>query len=65
MQCTGTERKQLTNEVGAVLGLLAASRLAVAPGRKFSLGACRCPQVPRSSGERGNGTRTKLLHRSF
>ena len=35
MQCTGTERKRLTNEVGAVLGLLAASRLAVAPGRKI------------------------------
>lgn len=35
MQCTDTECKRLTNEVGAVwgfLGHLAASRLAVAPG---------------------------------
>ena len=35
MQCAGAERQRLTNEVGAVLGLLGhlgASRLAVAPG---------------------------------
>ena len=31
MQCIGTERKRLTNEDGAVLGLLAVGRLAVAP----------------------------------
>lgn len=56
MQCAGAERKRLTNEVGAVLGLLGASGCEPAggcAGRKFNLGACRCPQIPRSSGGKG------------
>ena len=56
MQCASAERKRLTNEVGAVLGLLGAFGCEPAggcAGRKFNLGACRCPQIPRSSGGKG------------
>jgi hypothetical protein len=61
----GAERKRLANEVGAVLGLLGASGCEPAggcAGRKFNLGACRCPQIPRSSGGKGRkGKRVSAL----